>query len=351
MNDPAINISAVMASNLGSRGVEKHLVTVQGVVKRFRRSGQISLPWNRRDSSGFCAVDGVSFHIDAGEIVGLVGESGSGKTTLGKALLRLHSIDAGRVLLDGVDVHALDKRGFHKMRSRYQMIFQNPHSSLNPGMRVMDMMVETAVLHLGLKGMAAKRKGAELLAVVGLADKSNSFPKQLSGGEKRRVGLARVLMLKPRLVIADEPTAGLDASLKAGVVNLMLAARHPQMAYLFISHDLHLIRYVSNRIMVMFRGRLVEIIHDKGFELGLPHHPYTELLLHSFHMGGGRAGWKPPAAPSPADNLGLPAGTGCCYYPHCTRARLMGEKAEICRTSAPSLMKDSRHGSIACNFV
>jgi len=139
--------------------------------------------------------------------------------------------------------------------------------------------------------------------------------------------------------------------LKAGIVHLMLEARAPGMAYLFISHDLHLIRYVAHRILVMFRGHLVEIIPQGGFELGLPHHPYTELLLQSFHLGGGRSGWKPAVSPSPAENLSLPGGTGCCYYPHCTRARLMGSKAELCRKSAPSLSSSLGAGSIACHFV
>lgn len=341
-----------MAGGGAARGEgSRRVVEAQQVVKAFRRSSGLLGMGAGRQGRKLLAVNNVSFHIDEGEVVGLVGESGSGKTTLGKALLKLHSIDGGRILLDGQEVQNMPEREWNLLRPRYQMVFQNPHSSLNPGMRVRGVLEETVALHLKLTGAEASQRIEDILRVVGLSEKIDAYPKQLSGGEKRRVGLARVLLLKPRLVVADEPTAGLDASLKAGIVHLMLEARTPEMAYLFISHDLHLIRYVSNRILVMFRGVLVEVVPQGGFELGLPHHPYTELLLQSFHLGGGRRRTVSLTPPSPAENLSLLAGDGCCYYSHCSRAKMMGEKAAICRTSTPPTVPTSDGGAIACFFV
>lgn len=328
----------------------RRVVDAIDLVKGFKRSGGW-LGLGRTTGREFLAVNHVSMHIDEGEVVGLVGESGSGKTTLGKALLNLHPVDSGKILLDGREVQNLPERDWKPLRASYQMVFQNPHSSLNPGMRVREVLEETVSLHLKLKGAEADERIRDILRVVQLSEKLESYPNQLSGGEKRRVGLARVLLLRPRLVVADEPTAGLDASLKAGIVHLMLEARTPEMAYLFISHDLHLIRYVSNRILVMFRGVMVEVVPQGAFELGLPHHPYTELLLQSFHLGGGRRRTVSLTPPSPAENLSLLGGEGCCYYPHCSRAKMMGANAEICRTKAPSSVPTSDGGSIVCHFV
>lgn len=334
----------------GTRTGAARVVDAQNVVKAFKRASGL-FGFGKKNERQLLAVNHVDLHIDEGEVVGLVGESGSGKTTLGKALLRLHTIDSGKILLDGKEVQNLPERDWKALRPSYQMIFQNPHSSLNPGMRVREVLEETVALHLKLKGSEADERIREILRVVQLSEKLESYPNQLSGGEKRRVGLARVLLLKPRLVVADEPTAGLDASLKAGIVHLMLEARTPEMAYLFISHDLHLIRYVSNRILVMFRGVMVEVVPQGAFELGLPHHPYTELLLQSFHLGGGRRRSVSLTPPSPAENLSLLGGEGCCYYPHCSRARMLGPNADICRSKTPDSVPTSDGGSIACHFV
>lgn len=327
------------------------ILEAKGLMKSFSAQGGLLSRLLGRSTSGLRALDDVSMHIDAGEVVGLVGESGSGKTTLGRALLRLYSVDAGEVLLDEKNVHTLSASEWKTLQPRYQMIFQNPHSSLNPGMSVWQALNETVSLHLKLTGKEAEERIEDILRVVQLSEKAQSYPRQLSGGEKRRVGLARVLLLKPRLVIADEPTAGLDASLKAGIVQLMMAARGPDLAWLFISHDLHLIRYVSNRILVMFRGRIIEVVAQGAFELGLLHHPYTELLLQSFHLSSGRRHKVSLTPPSPAENLSLLGTEGCCYHPHCSRARLLGDRAEICKRVTPPLTPIGDGGAIACHFV
>lgn len=334
------------------RGARARVVEVVDATKGFRRGGSRLFSFRSAEAERrFLAVNRVSLHIDEGEIVGLVGESGSGKTTLGKAILKLHPLDAGTIRLDGQAVERMPEREFKLLRPRYQMIFQNPHSSLNPGMRVREVLLETVELHLKLRGSEADARVEEILQIVQLREKIDAWPRQLSGGEKRRVGLARVLLLKPRLIVADEPTAGLDASLKAGIVQLMLETRTPEMAYLFISHDLHLIRYVSNRILVMFRGELVEVVPQGAFELGLPHHPYTELLLQSFHLGSGRRRSVTMTPPSPAENLSLPGSQGCCYHPHCSRAKLMGDAARVCAVQAPGLTPLRDGGAVACHFV
>lgn len=328
-----------------------HIVDVKGVVKGFRRrTGRLRLPWEPATERTMLAVNRVSFQIDGDETVGLVGESGSGKTTLGKTILRLYNVDDGQVLLEGRDIHRIDRKTLKAVRPRYQMIFQNPLSSLNPGMRVWDTLAETVSLHLGLTGLEAAERIADILYVVQLTDKGDAFPSQLSGGERRRVGLARVLLLKPRLIVADEPTAGLDASLKAGVVNLMLETRAPGAAYLFISHDLHLVRYVADRILVMVRGRLVEIVPGGGFELGRPHHPYTELLLQSLHIqerGTGTVKREPFIV---SEGLDVRDGSGCFYHGQCARARALGKKADLCREASPGLDSCQDGGAIACHF-
>ncbi len=326
------------------------IVEATNVVKRFRRRGGAWFSARPDSDRHLVAVNHVSFHIDPDEAVGLVGESGSGKTTLGKTILRLHDLDEGRILLEGQDIHRMDRATLKRVRPRYQMIFQNPLSSLNPGMRVWDMLAETVSLHLGLKGLEAAERIADILYVVQLTDKGDAYPSQLSGGERRRVGLARVLLLNPRLIVADEPTSGLDASLKAGIVNLMLETRARGTAYLFISHDLHLIRYVADRIMVMLKGRLVEIVPQHAFRLGELHHPYTELLLHSMKINRNDTSLARILPAAGTDAIIPVEDQGCFYRNQCPRARTLGKQAEQCRTETPSLSVRQGAWEIACHF-
>ncbi len=332
-------------------GARPPIVEAVDVVKRFkRRRGGLLSRLSAARSDHLVAVNKVSFTIEEDEAVGLVGESGSGKTTLGKAILRLHDLDEGRILLEGRDIHQMDRATLKKVRPRYQMIFQNPLSSLNPGMRVWDMLAETVSLHLGLKGLEAAERIADILYVVQLTDKGDAYPSQLSGGERRRVGLARVLLLNPRLIVADEPTSGLDASLKAGIVNLMLETRARGTAYLFISHDLHLIRYVADRIMVMLKGRIVEIVPQHAFRLGEPHHPYTELLLHSMQIHR-NDGSLVQLLPVDGTESVVPAEDGGCFYRYqCPRARRLGTRAERCAVESPRLVTREAGWAIACHF-
>ena len=324
------------------------VVSCREVVKSFRRAGGRFRP-ARRSRRGYPRVlDGVSLRIAAGEIVGLVGESGSGKTTLGKAMLKLLPIDAGTICLEGRDITAMKEAQLRPLRRHYQMIFQNPHASLNPGMKVIDAVMETATLHLGLRGRQGYDRAMAMLEKVRLTHRAHAWPSELSGGEKRRVGLARVFMLDPRFVVADEPTAGLDASLKAGIVRLMLELKHARMSYLLISHDLSLVRYVSDRIDVMFRGTIVESIERGAFDEGSEHHPYTQRLLASQSSADDSGDGS--ARGFALERLSLPKGEGCCYYAHCIRAHRLGKKADICR-KAPPPFESVAGGRIACHFV
>jgi ABC-type oligopeptide transport system ATPase subunit len=229
------------------------------------------------------AVDGISFDIHPGETLGLVGESGSGKTTTGRALLRAAPISAGRVTFDGQDVGALDARALRRLRRDMQLIFQDPYSSLNPRMTVAQIVGEPLVVHRLERDPARLRvRVEELLALVGLpADAADRHPHAFSGGQRQRVGIARALTLEPRLIIADEPVSALDVSIRAQVVNLMqdLQARLG-LTYLFIAHDLAVVRHIADRVAIMREGRIVEIgpVEQVYFD---PQHPYTRSLLAS----------------------------------------------------------------------
>ena len=228
------------------------------------------------------AVDDVSFDIYEGETLGLVGESGCGKTTTGRAIIRLYNPTSGEIFFDGTEIHTLhDRKEQLAFRKDMQMIFQDPYASLNPRMKVRDIVAEGLKIH----GLATTEKEvddrvAELLDLVGLnKDHSSRYPHEFSGGQRQRIGIARALAVNPKLIIADEPISALDVSIQAQVVNLLMELQKKQkLTFLFIAHDLSMVKYISNRIGVMYFGKLVELapaddVYNK------PLHPYTESLL------------------------------------------------------------------------
>lgn len=228
------------------------------------------------------AVDDVSFDIYEGETLGLVGESGCGKTTTGRAIIRLYNPTSGEIFFDGTEIHTLHERKEQlAFRKDMQMIFQDPYASLNPRMKVRDIVAEGLKIH----GLATTEKEvddrvAELLDLVGLnKDHSSRYPHEFSGGQRQRIGIARALAVNPKLIIADEPISALDVSIQAQVVNLLMELQKKQkLTFLFIAHDLSMVKYISNRIGVMYFGKLVELapaddVYNK------PLHPYTESLL------------------------------------------------------------------------
>jgi oligopeptide transport system ATP-binding protein len=226
------------------------------------------------------AVDGVTFDILRGETLGLVGESGCGKTTVGRTILQLYPATAGTVVMDGVDLGGLSGRDLRRMRRRMQMIFQDPYASLNPRMTVGSIVAAPLKIHGVADGKEAQDRVAELFDLVGINPSDvNRYPHEFSGGQRQRIGIARALALNPDFIICDEPLAALDVSIQAQVVNLLreLQARFG-LSYLFIAHDLRMVRHISDRVAVMYLGKIVELT-DRNRLYTNPLHPYTQALL------------------------------------------------------------------------
>lgn len=317
-----------------------HLLEVRDLCKTFQVSaGPLSgshLPLK--------AVDGVSFNLRAGETLGLVGESGCGKSTTGKAILRLLEPESGEICFNGENLLALSSRQMRHRRRDLQMIFQDPYSSLNPRMRVMDIVGEPIKIHGLAKGRALRQEVARLLQTVGMeAACLNRYPHEFSGGQRQRIGIARALALKPRLIVADEPVSALDLSIQAQVVNLMQDIQQQfDLTYLFIAHDLSIIEHISDRIAVMYLGRIVEMTPAEELYRH-PRHPYSEALLNAVPIPDPHARrQKRPLTgeiPSP-----LHPPSGCHFHPRCPYAR------ERCRHEAPALNDRGGGHLAACHF-
>ena len=251
------------------------LLDVRNLVKEFsRKRGLFSAPSIVR------AVDGVTFAIDEGETFGLVGESGSGKTTTGRCILRLIEPTSGQVAFRGEDVLQFTRARMRQARREMQIVFQDPYSSLNPRMRVGDIVEEPLIIHRSGSKAERRQRVAELFQLVGLdPSQLRRYPHQFSGGQRQRIGLARALALHPSLVIADEPVSALDVSVQAQVINLLMELQQRlQLTYLFIAHDLRLVRHICTRVAVMYRGRIVEMGTTESL-FDAPAHPYTRALL------------------------------------------------------------------------
>ncbi|MCB1453858.1 MAG: dipeptide ABC transporter ATP-binding protein [Rhizobiaceae bacterium] len=234
----------------------------------------------RRQVGAVKAVDGLTFDIRRGETLGLVGESGCGKSTTGRALLRLYELTAGRILFDDRDIAELDAGELRAVRPSMQMIFQDPQASLNPRLTVGSIIAEPLIEHGVLKGKARRDRVRELLDAVGLnPDYINRYPHEFSGGQRQRIGIARALALDPEFIVCDEPIAALDVSIQAQVVNLLEDLQKKLgLTYLFISHDLSMVRHIADRVAVMYLGKMVELgTVDQLFNR--PKHPYTKALL------------------------------------------------------------------------
>jgi oligopeptide/dipeptide ABC transporter ATP-binding protein len=290
------------------------------------------------------AVDGVSFHIDEGETVGLVGESGCGKSSLGRTILRLDEPTGGSIFFHGEDITKWRKSKLKQFRKEAQMVFQDPESSLDPRMTIGDSIGE-ALLVIGVnKERERLQKVAALLERVGLnADYANRYPHELSGGQKQRVGIARALAVNPKLIVADEPVSALDVSVQAQILNLMSdLQRETGVAYLFIAHDLAVIGQVSDRVAVMYLGQIIETAtRDELF--ARPLHPYTVALMSAVtipdpHRRRRRTvltGEVPsPVSPPP----------GCRFHTRCPRVM------EICKTQPPYLCSSGAGHEVYCHL-
>lgn len=288
------------------------------------------------------AVDGVSFHIRPGETLGLVGESGCGKTTVGRAILRLVEPTAGTVRFDGDVLTALDPKALRARRQAFQIVFQDPFSSLNPRKTVGETLAEAVSTHRPLPAEALNREVATLLERVGLqAEYAGRYPHEFSGGQRQRVGIARALAPNPRFIVCDESVSALDVSIQAQVINLLKDIQDERgLSYLFIAHDLSVVRHISDRVAVMYLGAIVEIA-DTDALFQAPLHPYTEALLSAIPVPNPRAKRQrillTGDVPSP-----LTPPSGCPFHPRCPKAM------DRCKNEKPALVEQRAGHAVAC---
>ncbi len=313
------------------------ILKARGLRKYFRSAGGLFF----RGSSHIRAVDGVDIELEKGKTLGLVGESGCGKSTLARLLLRLEEPTAGTLEIDGTDFLSLKGRELRKARRKIQMIFQDPYSSLNPRLTIGNTIAEGIRIHGLARGAEVERRVGELLDQTGLPRAAYSrYPHEFSGGQRQRVGIARALAVEPKIIVADEPVSALDVSVQAQIINLLADLQKDLgLTYLFVAHDLGVVEHVSDRISVMYLGRIVESAPAKEL-FSAPLHPYTEGLLASIPTA--IPGHRVRAAisgdvPSPVD---IP--DGCAFHTRCPKA------FERCGSEKPQLEEVSPGRYAAC---
>jgi oligopeptide/dipeptide ABC transporter ATP-binding protein len=316
------------------------LIQVQDLKKYFYKEGLFST-----DKKPIRAVDGISFSIRKGETLGLVGESGCGKTTAGKSILRLIEPTSGQIFYKDQDILHLDREAMRKLRPHMQFIFQDPYESLNPRMKVEEIVGEGLEVHGMIQGHLEKtRKVSEILEKVGLHPQDAlRYAHEFSGGQRQRIGIARAISLNPELIVADEPVSALDVSIQAQILNLMMDLRDQLgLTYLFISHDLRIVKHISDRIAVMYMGKIIEMANSEDL-FKRPLHPYTQVLLKAIPKLD--LYQKREEALLKEEHLPLPSDRGCLFQPRCPHFR------ERCQTEEPLLLDEGEDHLVACHFV
>ncbi|MDH3744594.1 MAG: ABC transporter ATP-binding protein [Acidobacteriota bacterium] len=327
-----------MTALLEVQGLAKHFPVKRGLLQRM--TGQVR------------ALDRVDIGLDEGETYALVGESGSGKTTLGRCVLRLIEPTSGRILFRGDDIAVLSRRELRRRRRFFQMIFQDPYGSLNPRMRVVQIVGEPLAVHRLVERQARRAEVERLLDLVGLDSGAlDRYPHEFSGGQRQRIGIARALATRPQLIVADEPVSALDVSVQAQIINLLEDLKvRLGLTLLFISHDLAVVHQIADRVGVLYLGRLVEEA-SSGRLFSRPQHPYTISLLSAVPVP------VPVASPGPEPQNGrtrlvLPGEppssvdppSGCRFHPRCPIAQAR------CETDPPVLASVADGHSVACHF-
>ncbi|MFK7873950.1 MAG: ABC transporter ATP-binding protein [Oligoflexales bacterium] len=319
------------------------VLDVQGVKTHFTAKKN----WLGQVQSKVYAVDGVSFELKEGETLGLVGESGCGKSTLGRSLLQLVRPTEGKVFFKGQNLCEMSAQQLRPLRQNFQMIFQDPYSSLNPRMTIEEILLEPYVIHgLGTR-KNLQQKLRDLLDKVGLPEKALSrYPHEFSGGQRQRVGIARAIALNPAVIVADEPVSALDVSVQSQILNLMKDLREElKLGYVFIAHDLAVVEYISDRVAVMYLGKIVEIASAEDLYKS-PLHPYTQALIAAIprvdQPHRGRREVLRGDVPSP-----IQPPSGCHFHTRCPKA------TELCKAKRPELKKHSMQAdhAVACHHV
>jgi peptide/nickel transport system ATP-binding protein len=319
-------------------------------VRNLKKHFPITRGWLRREVGQVRAVDGVSFTVPASKTLGLVGESGCGKTTTGHCIMRGLTPTGGEVIfrdpeIGEVDVAQAGKEQLIQVRRNMQMIFQDPYSSLNPRMTVLDLIGEPLVVNNVAKGKEVEERVAELMRLVGLSPSYlRRFPHAFSGGQRQRIVIARALSLNPKLIVADEPVSALDVSIQAQTLNLLQDLQEQfQLSFLFIAHDLSVVEHISDVVAVMYVGRIVEMADTEAVYLN-PKHPYTEALLSSAPKPDPTAKKNrimlTGEVPSPANPP-----TGCYFHPRCPYVQ------PICSNEEPPLLEVEPNHWSACHFA
>jgi oligopeptide/dipeptide ABC transporter ATP-binding protein len=317
------------------------LLKVTNLTKAFPiRSGLL-----QRQTGAVQAVNGVNFHIDAGETLGLVGESGCGKSTTGRCVLRLIEPTSGDIVFEGKNVRALGGEALRALRRDIQIIFQDPYASLNPRMSAGDIVGEPLIIHGDSGRVERREKVAALFQRVGLRPLlMDSYPHEFSGGQRQRIGIARALALGPELIIGDEPVSALDVSIQAQIINLLMDLQDEyKLSFLFIAHDLGVVEHISHRVAVMYLGRIVEMT-DRKTLFETPLHPYTEALLSAVPIPRARSRGRNRViltgdVPSP---INPPA--GCHFHTRCRHVM------PRCKTEAPPLRQVAEGHVVACHL-